>query len=229
MPEKIGEISRQGAEGIQRPSDNIELERALFEKYKLKPSHELEEKILKEYEKIVDRVINIIKKKGLVQNDEDKEDMKLIGELGLLHAIRSYNLPPFNINNRSEYRGFRYFAYRVVTNRIFDHLRINKKRLQIETGQYIEDIDENQTLLVDPNSSTETDEILSQANIDWLLKYLSPEERSLLAQRFGFDGEVVHTFEELGKANKKPTGKSNMYRMVEAILNSIRKSLGQKD
>lgn len=130
----------------------------------------------------------------------DTDELISIGSLGLLKAIRSYNLEHGN--------NFSTYASRCITNEILMLIRSDKKRqgdISLDT-EIATDKDGNSVTIKEilplPGDSieeqTET-KVLAENILNIMKNYLSKREYTVMTLRYGLDGNIPKTQEEIAK------------------------------
>lgn len=182
-----------GKNGFERKL-TLEEEKNLFAEYAA-GDREAEEKLVKHNMRLVAHIAN-----KFHSTREDEDDLISVGSIGLLKAIRSFDINKAN--------NFSTYASRCIENEILMLLRNEKKRandmsLEESVG---EDKDGNEISLMDiltndGDSLEHLGEVASEfERVERIIRNkLDPREREIIAHRFGLFGQFPKTQKELAK------------------------------
>jgi len=177
-----------------KPLDSKE-EKELFILVKEKNDKDAEEKLIKHNLRLVAHIV-----KKYQNSNIDQDELISIGSIGLMKAVKSYNL--------DKGHSFSTFAARCIQNEILMMFRSNKKfSNEISIDEKIgSDKDGNEVSLIDilqdSNISVE-DKVETKILFSKLLKYinqkLSAREKEIIYLRYGIGGRAPMTQIEVAK------------------------------
>ncbi|MBE5757461.1 MAG: sigma-70 family RNA polymerase sigma factor [Clostridiales bacterium] len=170
-------------------------------------------------------VAHIVKK---YSQSEEADDLISVGSLGLIKAINTYKL--------GHGTQFSTYAARCIENEILMLIRANKKH---KNNVSIEDVlgadDEDNEITIgdlnyDNNENIELiveNKFMSSKLNNVLMKYLNKREYEIMCLRYGLNGGVVYTQQEV--ADKLNISRSYISRLEKKSLETLRLKLNRKD
>ena len=194
-----------------------EEERCLFTEYMKTNSKEIEEKLTRCNLRLVAHIASKYKK-----NYDDEDDLISVGSIGLIKAIRTYDM--------DKTKSFSSYASRCIENEILMLLRSEKKHqadVSIE-GSIGVDKDGNEVALIDILESIDESvehkgEVASEfGKLKRVIQTkLSPREREIIAHRFGLFGLTPKTQNELAEIMN--ISRSYISRIEKKALETLKK------
>lgn len=186
-----GKIGNQNA--FAKPLSQEE-EKECFEKYR-KGDKEAEEKLIKHNLRLVAHIV-----KKYANSNIDQDELISVGSIGLMKSIKSYDI--------EKGHSFSTYSARCIQNEILMLLRSQKKynnEISIE-DKIGNDKDGNDITLIDvlqDNRINIEDRVETNLLIQKIVKYIkekmSPREQEILCLRYGLDGGVTMTQNEVAK------------------------------